>query len=404
MNNLKINKLINLQRNSTKTNSLTFNDQRLLGHLSELIKRPSVTPYDAGCTDYLSQQLTAYGFETETFTLNGVTNLIAKTGKGKKTLAFVGHTDVVPPGNEEQWQHAPYSAHISDGIIWGRGSVDMKSGLSCMLDATQQFLESGNSFDDYQFYWLVTSDEEGEAEYGTRAIVHYLQKKNITIDACIVGEPSASRSCGDTVKVGRRGAISGSISIKGKVGHVAYPQQIDNPIHHMGYVISQLNAIEWDSGSLDFPGTSLQITHIDSGQFTDNVSPAECKIHFNIRYSHNWCETSLNALIKKQLASINCQYDITFDRPCQPYLTPMESPKTSLLNVIESAIIKTTGRYPLLSTSGGTSDGRFVAQLGADVYELGIPNKTIHQINERAEIEDIVQLRDIYVEILKHYA
>lgn len=390
-------------RPSNNAKPIAYPNHRVIEHLTSLIQRPSITPKDAGCIDYLAQQLSAAGFTTETFVLNGVTNLIGKIGNGKKTLAFVGHTDVVPPGDESNWQYPPFSAHITEGLIWGRGAVDMKSGLSCMLDATQTLLEQGFRFDEYQFYWLITSDEEGEAEYGTRAIVHYLQQKNIRIDACIVGEPSSSRTCGDTVKVGRRGAISGTITVNGKVGHVAYPQQIVNPIHHMGDIINSLNAIPWDSGSLDFPGTSLQITHISSGDFTDNVSPAECSIHFNIRYSHHWCESSLSQLINQHLACLDLNYKMVFERPCQPYLTPMESPKTNLLNIIESAIIKTTGRYPLLSTSGGTSDGRFVAQLGADVYELGIPNRTIHQVNERAEIEDIVQLRNIYLDVLKHF-
>lgn len=410
---------------SSKPTQLTLADQDLIATLQSLIQKPSVTPDDAGCIPYLIERLTRLGFECQSFTLNGVTNLIAvkdasadelsqrtiQSGKvdinheltshknSKPRLAFIGHTDVVPPGNDADWCYPPFAAHIDGQSIYGRGAVDMKSGIACMLNALEQL--SPSAYSNGSMMLLITSDEEGVAEYGTRSIIEYLKQQDLLPDACLVGEPTARKSCGDTIKIGRRGSISGSIQLSGIAGHVAYPQQIENPIHQMGEVIARLNAIAWDEGSLDFPGTSLQITRIESGEFTDNISPAKCKISFNIRYSHLWCEQSLDALIHQQLIDISKNFEITWERPCTPYFSAPDQCRSQLLPVLEQAIIQSTGRYPVLSTSGGTSDGRFAAQICNDVFELGIPNKTIHQVNERARLDDIFALRDIYLKTLE---
>ncbi|WP_144392008.1 succinyl-diaminopimelate desuccinylase [Pleionea sediminis] len=382
----------------SKTNSL-----RLLRFTQELIQKPSVTPNDGGCIPWLIEQLEPMGFQCQLFKLNGITNLIAQIGEGSKSLAFLGHTDVVPEGDSEQWLFPPFSAQFHNNHIYGRGAADMKSGIACMLDATKQYLESGFDFSEGKFYWLITSDEEGEAEYGTRAIIEYLKQESIQLDACLVGEPTAQKQTGDTIKIGRRGAISGSLKLLGKVGHVAYPHHIKNPVHQMGNVIQSLTSIEWDEGSIDFPGTSLQITHIDSGDFTDNVSPKFCEIHFNIRYSHHWCEKTLNDIIENILESQAVSYQLTWERPCAPYMTHHLNYEQSLLPVLEKSVFKSTGHYPKLSTSGGTSDGRFAATLGCEVYELGVCNSTIHQYNECVSVNDLVSLRDIYSSILEQY-
>ncbi len=375
----------------------------LLRSLQELIKKPSITPHDAGCQIWLRQRLEALGFECQSFQMNGVSNLIASIGNGKRTLGFSGHTDVVPEGEQSRWIFPPFSGHLHAGYIYGRGAADMKSGIACMLDAVARYQANGGQFNTGKLYWLITSDEEGEAEYGTRAIMDFLNQQNIQLNACIVGEPTATRFTGDTIKVGRRGALSGTLKLAGKVGHVAYPHHIINPVHNMGEVIHRLNTIEWEQGSDDFPGTHLQITHIDSGHFTDNVSPAFCKIHFNIRYSHSWCEKTLNEKICEQISSVVNDFELSWQRPCVPYLTSIQTEKSSVLSMLERAVFASTKHYPALSTSGGTSDGRFIASPHCEVYELGVPNSTIHQFNERVSINDLIALRDIYLSLIQQF-
>jgi len=247
--------------------------------------------------------------------------------------------------------------------------------------------------------WLITSDEEGEAEFGSKEIKAWLDARGITLNAVIVGEPTAKSVTGDTIKVGRRGAISGRIRVKGKQGHVAYPQYADNAIHKMAKVINAISSIQWESGSDDFPGTSLQITHIDSGAFTDNIVPAHCAICFNIRYSHEYSMASLEALIESQVTEVVDSFEIEWERPCVPYFTHNDH-QNSLIKAVEQAIVKNTGRFPVLSTAGGTSDGRFFAGADTQVVEVGVPNKTIHQINERIHLSDLVTLEDIFTDLL----
>ena len=364
----------------------------------ELIYRPSVTPLDAGCQDWLASKLSQLGFQCHQFEVEGVKNLVAEMGSGERVVAFAGHTDVVPAGDIKQWRTDPFEPVLSGDELIGRGAADMKTGLAAMLAACERVLKLSSAINT-KFMWLVTSDEEGEAEFGSKAIKQYLDTRGIVIDQCIVGEPTAKVATGDAIKVGRRGAISGRVQVSGKQGHVAYPQYADNAIHKMARVINALEAIDWDQGSDDFPGTSLQITHIDSGEFTDNIVPANCTICFNIRYSHNYSQSDLEALIKARVASVTDAFTVFWERPCEPYFTANRE-QHCLIAAIEKAIHRNTGKFPVLSTAGGTSDGRFFAGGKTQVVEVGVPNRTIHQVNERIDISDLVTLEDIYTDLL----
>lgn len=369
-----------------------------LQYSQELMRRPSITPDDQGCQQWLAERLTALGFHCKFVDKEGVSNLVAMLGEGEKTLAFAGHTDIVPPGPLDKWSVDPFSAEVINDELIGRGAADMKTGIGAMLAATERHLQAGLPLN-HRLVWLITSDEEGEAEHGSKVIKAYLDEQDIHLDYCIVGEPTATSHTGDTIKVGRRGAISARLRVSGKQGHVAYPKYADNAIHKMGKVIEALSSIEWDQGSDDFPGTSLQITHIDSGAFTDNIVPAQCAICFNIRYSHRYDLTSLERLVNDRLNEVTTDFELLWERPCQPYFTSTDL-QNSLIRHVEQAIHRNTGKFPVLSTSGGTSDGRFFASTTTQVVEVGVPNKTIHQINERIHIADLIALEDIYSDLL----
>lgn len=364
----------------------------------ELMSRQSITPVDAGCQDWLQGKLEGLGFQCHVFEVQGVKNLVAEIGQGERVVAFAGHTDVVPPGPIEKWRTPPFEPTISDNELIGRGAADMKTGIAAMLAASERILKLSRQLN-HRFMWFITSDEEGEAEFGSKAIKAWLDEKGIKVDSVIVGEPTSKSATGDTIKVGRRGAISGRILVQGKQGHVAYPQYADNAIHKMAKVIEAINAIEWDAGSDDFPGTSLQITHIDSGEFTDNIVPARCQICFNIRYNHDYDLATLESLIQERIDDVVQGTHIQWERPCIPYFTHVDQ-QNSLIKAVEQAIVKNTGKFPVLSTAGGTSDGRFFASEHTQVVEVGVPNKTIHQINERIHISDLVTLEDIFTDLL----
>ena len=375
-------------------------DSELLRQLTALLQRPSVTPDDAGCQDYLSGELTALGFHCRRWHLNGVDNMVARLGTGPVRIAFAGHTDVVPPGDSERWQAPPFAATVIDNEIIGRGVADMKGAIAAIMAAIKE-AHRGWDLDQYSFYLLLTSDEEGEAEHGTRDIVHRLAASDELPHLCIVGEPSADESTGDVIKVGRRGAISGELLIRGKAGHVAYPQFADNAAHKVTHIARQLCQLKWDSGSDDFPGTSLQITAIDTGPWTDNVIPGDSRLCFNLRFSHHHSIDSIQARIEALLACHGDSLELSWLRPCEPYLTETgQHQGRDLVAEAEQAIMAVTHRFPRLSTSGGTSDGRFIARAGCQVVELGLPNHTIHQINERASLTDLRQLQAIYTRLL----
>ena len=364
----------------------------------ELIRRRSITPVDAGCQTWLAEKLVSLGFTTIQVDVNGVSNMIAWIGEGEKNIAFAGHTDVVPPGPEDRWSVPPFEGQVVGDELIGRGAADMKTGVAAMLAATERYLSIHKTLA-HRFYWLITSDEEGEAEYGSKVMCEWLDARGIKLDMCIVGEPTAHDYTGDNIKIGRRGALSARLRVNGRQGHVAYPQYADNAVHKMQKMMANLLAIRWDEGSEDFPGTGLQITYVNSGDFTDNIVPATCELCFNIRYSHNYTESQLIELINQEVAKVCDQYELLWERPCVPYFTHNKD-SDSLISAIERAIHKNTGKFPLLSTSGGTSDGRFFSNEHTQVVEIGVPNKTIHQINERVHLADLVTLEDIYTDLL----
>ena len=367
-----------------------------------LMARASITPQDAGCQSYLIYKLEKLGFFCEKYTINGVSNLIARWGQGPSHFAFSGHTDVVPPGPLDKWKSPPFSPVISKNKLYGRGAADMKTGIAAMLAATERTIASLDK-EKVSFWWLITSDEEGEAEWGSKWIAEYLASKNVQLDMCLVGEPSASASTGDTIKIGRRGSLSGTIHIAGKQGHVAYPKTAVNAIHKASNVINALTQYPFDKGSDDFPGTTLQITHMDTGSFTDNIVPSAVRIEFNVRYSWQFNQNSLAVLLRSIINSIDTEAEVSFSRPCEAYLSkPKSNAEHCLIACVEKAIKGATGRYPVISTSGGTSDGRFFASEHTQVVEVGVPNTTIHQINEHIHVSDLLTLEDIYTDILKY--
>ena len=367
-----------------------------------LMARASITPQDAGCQSYLIYKLEKLGFFCEKYTINGVSNLVARWGQGPNHFAFSGHTDVVPPGPLDRWKSPPFSPVISKNKLYGRGAADMKTGIAAMLAATERTIASLDK-EKVSFWWLITSDEEGEAEWGSKWIAEYLASKNVQLDMCLVGEPSASASTGDTIKIGRRGSLSGTIHIAGKQGHVAYPKTAVNAIHKASNVINALTQYPFDKGSDDFPGTSLQITHMDTGSFTDNIVPSAVRIEFNVRYSWQFNQNSLSVLLRSIINSIDTEAEVSFSRPCEAYLSkPNSNAEHCLIACVEKAIKGATGRYPVISTSGGTSDGRFFASEHTQVVEVGVPNTTIHQINEHIHVSDLLTLEDIYTDILKY--
>lgn len=367
-----------------------------------LMARASITPQDAGCQSYLIYKLEKLGFFCEKYTINGVSNLVARWGQGPNHFAFSGHTDVVPPGPLDRWKSPPFSPVISKNKLYGRGAADMKTGIAAMLAATERTIASLDK-EKVSFWWLITSDEEGEAEWGSKWIAEYLASKNVQLDMCLVGEPSASASTGDTIKIGRRGSLSGTIHIAGKQGHVAYPKTAVNAIHKASNVINALTQYPFDKGSDDFPGTTLQITHMDTGSFTDNIVPSAVRIEFNVRYSWQFNQNSLSVLLRSIINSIDTEAEVSFSRPCEAYLSkPNSNAEHCLIACVEKAIKGATGRYPVISTSGGTSDGRFFASEHTQVVEVGVPNTTIHQINEHIHVSDLLTLEDIYTDILKY--
>lgn len=381
-----------------KSTLYTFDSHKSLAYSQALIRKASITPKDMGCQTWLAHKLTSLGFECVLFEVEGVSNLIASIGQGTQTIAFAGHTDVVPPGDESKWTVDPFAAEVVGDELIGRGASDMKTGLAAMLAATERVLSSGNALTS-RFMWLVTSDEEGEAEFGSAEICRWLERHDIELEMCIVGEPTAKNKTGDSVRVGRRGSLSAKLVVHGIQGHVAYPQYAENAVHKVSQSVQALLALDWDEGSEDFPGSNLQITYVNSGTFTDNIVPARCEVCFNVRYSSHYDEAAILIKIEKKLKEQLHEYELSWERPCDPYLT-CDTGQSSLISSIERAIHKNTGSFPLLSTSGGTSDGRFFAQYGAQVVELGVPNKTIHQVNERVALTDLYTLEDIYTDLL----
>jgi succinyl-diaminopimelate desuccinylase len=361
----------------------------------ELINLASITPEDGGCQQLIAKRLHECGFTINPLPFGEVKNLWARRGTTGLLFVFVGHTDVVPPGPLVQWHSPPFCATELDGFLYGRGAADMKSNIAAMITACERFIKAYPNHSG-SLAFLLTSDEEGPSINGTKKVVEYLQQQNIKIDWCIVGEPSSQKQIGDMLKIGRRGSLSAKLIIKGKQGHIAYPHLADNAIHRALAALNELINIEWDQGNEFFPPTSLQLSNLNAGTGANNVIPGEITLLCNFRYSPEVTADKLQKRFEAVLKKHALNYAIEWDNSGQPFLTK----KGKLLDACIEVIKKHSGISPELSTSGGTSDGRFIAPLGVEVVEMGVCNATIHQINECVKIDDIDLLSKLYEQIL----
>ena len=361
----------------------------------QLIQQPSVTPDDHGCQKIMEDRLDKLGFICEAMDFEEVTNLWARKGRQSPLVCFAGHTDVVPTGPEYQWQYPPFEARIEDGHIHGRGTADMKGSLAAFITATERFIEK---YPDHKgsIAYLITSDEEGPAKNGTVKVIETLEARNEKIDWCLVGEPSSTTTLGDVIKNGRRGSLNAKLTIKGKQGHVAYPHLADNPIHKASRALAELADIEWDQGNEFFPATSFQITNFNCGTGATNVIPGVGEVLFNFRYCTEVTAEELTEKTEAVLEKYDLDYEIVWNLSGRPFLTEAGP----LVEAAVASIKEVKGIDTELSTSGGTSDGRFIAPTGAQVLELGPLNATIHQVNEHVSGQDLNDLSDIYEGIL----
>ena len=363
---------------------------------SDLIARASVTPDDAGCQAMLIERLSAIGFECETMQFDDVTNLWARRGQERPLLAFAGHTDVVPPGPLEKWHSDPFVPEIRDGVLYGRGAADMKSSIAAMVTACERFVQQHpNHFGSIAL--LITSDEEGKAVNGTVKVIETLEARTEKIDWALIGEPSSHDRVGDVCKNGRRGSIGARLTIHGVQGHVAYPHKVDNPIHRAMPALHDLARHQWDQGNQFFPPTSLQISNINAGTGAHNVVPGHAEVLFNLRYSTEIDAGQIKETTRVILDKHELDYDIEWSISGYPFLTA----EGELLRAAEQAIRQHTGLVTDLQTTGGTSDGRFIAPTGAQVLELGPVNDSIHKINEHVNVAELDTLSDIYQSILQ---
>lgn len=362
----------------------------------DLIARNSVTPADAGCQQVMSDRLVALGFEVESLRYGNVDNLWAKRGSEGPVLCFAGHTDVVPTGPLEEWRSNPFEPVIRDGILYGRGAADMKSGLAAMITATEAFVHDHPRHRG-SIAFLITSDEEGPSVDGTKRVVETLNARHERIDWCIVGEPSSEREIGDTIKIGRRGSLSGRLTVHGVQGHVAYPQLAENPVHMLAPALAELTARRWDEGNEHFQPTTFQISNLNAGTGAPNVIPGELKARFNLRYSPVQTIDGLKETVEGILRKHGIRYTLEWYLSGEPFYTA----PGPLSNAAIAAIEEVTGRNPSLSTGGGTSDGRFIAPMGAQVVEIGVVNATIHKVNECVRVAEIDTLHEIYYRTLR---
>ncbi|HEX5056790.1 MAG TPA: succinyl-diaminopimelate desuccinylase [Gammaproteobacteria bacterium] len=372
-------------------------DSPTLALAKTLIAQSSVTPDDAGCQRLLAERLQTLGFKIEPLRFGQVDNLWARRGDKGPLFVFAGHTDVVPTGPLPQWQSNPFEPAVRDGKLYGRGAADMKGSLAAMIVATEQFVQQHPRHRG-SIGFLLTSDEEGPALDGTVKVVEHLLARQERIDWCLVGEPTCTDKVGDTIKNGRRGSLSGILSIYGQQGHVAYPHMADNPVHRAAPALAELCAIEWDRGNEHFPPTTFQISNIHAGTGADNVIPGELKVHFNFRYSTAVTHGGLQERVESLLRKHKLKYRLDWTLSGHPFLTS----KGELIDAVTQAIRSETGIETELSTAGGTSDGRFIAPTGAQVVELGPVNATIHKINECVAIEELEKLTAIYHRTLQN--
>lgn len=357
----------------------------------ELVKRPSISPKDEGCQDIVVARLEKLGFKIERLNFGETSNLWATHGEGKPLLAFVGHTDVVPTGPVEDWQSPPFEPTIRDGKLYGRGSADMKSGIAAFVTAVERFLAKDlNHLGTLAL--LITSDEEADSSDGTIKVVEHLTRQGIVIDHCLVGEPSSSDTIGDTIKNGRRGSLHCLLKIIGQQGHVAYPEKALNPVHAGLSALSELASTRWDEGNKYFPPTSFQISNIHAGTGADNVIPGVLNVVSNFRYSTEQTAEKLQQAVEAVLQKHGVNYEAKFKLSGLPFLTD----EGKLLEAVTSTVKKIVGLDTILSTAGGTSDGRLIAPTGAEVVELGVINASIHKIDEHVDIHHLDVLSDMF--------
>ena len=373
---------------------MTDSNSAVLNLTRELIRLPSVTPVDAGCQQLIGGILGNLGFRVEHLRFGEVDNLWARRGDRSPVLCFAGHTDVVPPGPAEQWRVDPFAAEILDGRLIARGAADMKSGLAAMLVACERFIGDHPGHRG-SIAFLITSDEEGEARDGTRKVMETLGQRNEHLDWCVIGEPSSTRVLGDTIRIGRRGSLTGLMTLRGIQGHVAYPDEARNPIHDLAELVSTLNRQPLDEGNRHFPPTSFQMVNVHSDTGATNVIPGELKCRFNFRYSTEWTQEALAGHVESVAAELGIDCDIDWRDVGRPFQTA----EGRLTAAVSRAVREQTGRDPELSTSGGTSDGRFMAPCGVDVVEVGPINRTIHKVNEEVRVDDLPTLQGIYYRV-----
>jgi len=362
--------------------------------LSELVRRRSITPDDAGCQRLLAARLEAAGFHSEHLRFGDVDNLWARHGRGDPVLVFAGHTDVVPAGDEKAWTSDAFVPSLRHGRMYGRGTADMKSGLAAMVVAAEHFVARHPDHPG-SLAFLLTSDEEGPARDGTRRVIEDLAKRGERIEWCVLGEPSSAVALGDTIRIGRRGSLSCRVLVTGVQGHVAYPQLADNPIRRFAPVLAELHDIVWDEGNAHFPPTSFQVVEISSSSGAVNVTPGELRARINFRYSTEWDHAAIRDRVEQIFAAHELDYVLDWHLSGEPFLTG----PGPLIEAVVDAVRAETGQAPELSTGGGTSDGRFISPAGAEVVELGPVSASIHKVDEYVELEDVPRLAAIYLDI-----
>ena len=365
--------------------------------LKKLIKIESISPNDNGCFDVIKQQFDGLEFSFEETKYKNISNLIIANGDSKnKTFCFLGHTDVVPPGPESEWSVPPFSGEIIDNKIYGRGAADMKGGVACFISALKEFL-SENKDPSFNIMVLLNSNEEGKLENGkVDRVINEMINKGKFIDFCLIGEPSSSKKVGDVIRIGRRGSLSGNLKVYGIQGHVAYPKQALNPILGMGKTLEELKNMEWDRGNENFEPTSFQVSNIKSGTGAENVVPGVLEMTFNFRFSPESSPDGLKEMFEALLKKSDLKYDVSWTLSALPFLTS----KTEFIDIVKSSIKEINNIDTKIDNGGGTSDGRWVAPMGSEIVELGPLNKTIHQIDEHVDIEDLSTLKEIYKKIL----
>ena len=366
----------------------------MLALTEALVRQPSVSPKDEGCQALLGERLENAGFAVEPMPFGPVSNFWATHGEGKPTLIFAGHTDVVPPGPLAEWESPPFQPTLRDGFLYGRGAADMKSSLAAMVVAAERFVAKHPGHQG-TLAFLITSDEEADAVDGTVRVVEALRQRDVDLDFCVVGEPSSSERLGDVVRIGRRGSLSGSTIVKGVQGHVAYPDLANNPIHRAAGALHELANTRWDEGDEDFPPTSFQVSNINAGTGAGNVIPGELVCEFNFRFSPRQQPEALRAAVADAFAKAGANCAIDWRLSGNPFITR----GGTLIAAVRSAIAETCGIETQTSTSGGTSDGRFIAPAGAQVVEFGPVNATIHKVNERVDVASLGPLAQVYERI-----